>query len=62
MYSQNTHKLEPEIKIAGIFVVSLLFIECFHCPFQYCSEITLLSTLRERLLCPLDVPRNGIYS
>lgn len=61
-FSQNTHKFEPETKIAGILVVSLLLVECFHCPFQYCREITLLSTLGEGLLGPLDVPRDGMYS
>lgn len=51
-----TYKFDPKINIARVIVIFLFFCESGHNLFQQLGEVTLLSTLRKGLLCPLDIP------
>lgn len=52
----DTYKFDPEFNIARVVVIFLFLSESGHDPFQQCAEVALFSSLREGLLCPLNIP------
>lgn len=51
-----TYKFDPEVNVARVIVTFLFLRESGHGSFQQCGEVALLSSLREGLLCPLNIP------
>lgn len=56
-YTCSTYKFDTEIHVTGVIVVFRLVFEQGHSSFQEHSQVALLSSLGERLLRPLYVPR-----
>lgn len=54
--NKNTHKFNPEFNIARIVVIIFFLWESGHSPFQQCGEVAFFPSLRESLLCPLNIP------